>query len=219
MSLTVGILFFVLTCVASTGQRMIFFTRIGDSWRQTYSSFLREGDLLEIKCQIRGSIIRKYGLLELRRRSYRKEGSFTVLARRNDSILFYSLILGFGDSGVYFCYFRGQASMMVLQVVSMTRIRNGTVPSVVAAEDSFSKMFPYRTLSPRPNVEEGFMICECRFDESVPLDMISVFWRNQNAQNVDRLDWYHLESWRDEVLHIVGTRLALRSQSIILILG
>lgn len=95
-------------------------------------------------------------------------------------------------------------------------MRNGTVPSDAKAEDPFSEVFPLRTLSPRPNIEEGFMICECKFDDSIHLDMVSAFWRNSNAQNVDNLDSYHLEFWRDEMLHIVGTRLALRFQSKIL---
>ncbi|VDD77697.1 unnamed protein product [Mesocestoides corti] len=102
---------------------------------------------------------------------------------------------------------------MVLRVVSKVRLRNGTAPSVFSPYELYTKILPLRTLAPETNVDESFMICESRFDESVHLGMVSVSWNSPQTTDVGRSGDYFVEVWRDEVLHRVGSKLGLRSPS------
>lgn len=71
-----------------------------------------------MRCQIQETTAQGYDLLELKRRQYNENGGLVTLTNRSSNSLYYSFILTPEDAGIYFCYFRGQASIMTLKVAS-----------------------------------------------------------------------------------------------------
>ena len=93
------------------------------------------------------------------------------------------------------------------------RIKNGTVPTLTTSKDPFFKVFPRRIFAPQSDIKDGFMVCECQFDESVHLGMITVSWDSLYAQNLELSSQYNVQIWRNETIRVVGSQLALRSPS------
>ncbi|KAM7541782.1 hypothetical protein Aperf_G00000016375 [Anoplocephala perfoliata] len=69
------------------------------------------------------------------------------------------------------------------------------------------------TLLTEADLNDAFMVCEARFDESVYLGMITPTWSSPTLDNVEHTDRYTFVYWRNETFHTVGSRLALRHQS------
>lgn len=91
--------------------------------------------------------------------------------------------------------------------------RNGTVPSTVMVHEIDSKIFLKRELFPAANTEDGFMICICELNPSMPLSIVSVSWKGFYGQNLKDSKEYEEVTWRNETTHVIGTRLALRHRS------
>lgn len=92
-------------------------------------------------------------------------------------------------------------------------IKNGTARTINSDKDPFSKMVYQDSLVTEADLNDAFMVCEARFDESIHLGMITPTWSSPTLKNVEHTDRYNFVSWRNESFRTVGSRLTLRHPS------